>query len=63
MYKYAQVDINSNILRTMTHKENTGDKVANFMEGANGLNVIAVAMNNFVALYKFHFPDGKLSLL
>lgn len=33
------------------------------MESANGLNVIAACLNNFVGLYKFHFKDaeGKLS--
>ena len=50
-------------MRKLTHKEDTGEKVANFLESANGLNVIAACISNFVGLYKFHFPEGKMSFL
>lgn len=46
--------MSANILRKKTHSEDTGSKVANFMENANGLNVIAACISNYIGLYKFH---------
>lgn len=63
VYHLSYPDMAANILRKKTHTENTGNKVANFMENANGLNVIAACLTNYLALYKFHVKEGKISLL
>ena len=63
VFKITDRDLATNKFHTETHSESTGKDVANFMDSANGLNVIAVCMGNQTALFKFHVQEGKLSIL
>jgi WD40 repeat protein len=47
----------------MVHEEQTGKDVANFIDAAHNLNVIAVCMGQFTAIYKISMPKGQLELL
>lgn len=63
VFKISDQDLAANKFFKETHSENTGKMVANYMDAANGLNVIAVCLGNHLALYKFHVQESKLSLL
>lgn len=55
----------SNTLRNLVHEEQTGKEVANFVEFAHNLNVLAVCMGAQTAIFKLSMkePAGKLELL
>ena len=63
VFRISGQDLAANKFFKETHSENTGKEVANYMDAANGLNVIAVCLGKYTALYKFHVKESKLSLL
>jgi len=64
MYEIGAADVSSNMLKNLVHEESTGKDVANYMTCANnGLNVLAVAMGKFTAIFKINMQTKKLEEL
>lgn len=51
------------MLSKPVHEQQTGKDVSNYIDMAHNLNVFAVCMGEFAAIFKINVTDGKLEQL